>query len=331
MTIRRRTLIQAGAATLAAGTGLARGQTATRTWPSKPVRLIVGFPPGGGLDGAARILAEQLQVVWGTGHTAYVENKPGGSSIIAANSLLASPRDGHSFLVTMNVTMLLPYLGQKLPFDPVVDLLPVAPITLEQLVLVASPALGAKTFDEVLGKVKANPKGPGFGSFTTGSVAHILGRQIARERNIDLVIAQYRGAAAAVQAVLSGEVGMALSNPGTVQQYVASGKLVPIGVTGSKRSRFFPDVPTFKELGISGMESPAWTGVFAGKGTSPDVIQKMAEDMRKALQAPAVVQKFNAFLQEPGVMSTEEFRGLVNADVEVDGALIRSHQIRLDQ
>jgi tripartite-type tricarboxylate transporter receptor subunit TctC len=295
------------------------------------VKLIVAFPPGGGLDAAARILAEQLQVVWGSRHTAYVENKPGGSTIIAANTLLASPRDGHSFLVTMNVSMLLPSLGQKLPFDPMADLVPVAPITTEQLVLVASPSLEAKTFDEVISKAKTNPRAAGFGSFSTGSVAHILGAQIARERKVDLLIAHYRGAAPAVQGVLSGEVAMALSNPGTVQQHIAAGKLVPIAVTGSRRSRFFPDVPTFKELGISGMEAPAWSGVFAALGTPPDVIQKMAEDVRKALQAPTVVQKFNGFLQEPGVMTTAEFRGLVKADVEVAGALIRSHQIRLDQ
>lgn len=330
MTIRRRAFIQVGAAALGASAGLATSQISAGTWPTKPVRLIVPFPPGGGIDVATRMLADQLRTVWGGTQTTIVENKPGGNTIIAVNSLLSSPRDGHTFLVTMNLPFLLPHLGQKLPFDPVADLMPVGAITLEQLVLVANPNLGARNFDELVDKVRSNRSGAGFGTFGAGSIAHILASQIAREKKLDLVIAHYRGAAPAVQGVMTGEIGMALSNLGTVQQHIAAGRLVAIAVTGTKRYRFIPDVPTFKELGITGMENPAWVGVFAAKGTSNDAIQKMASDMRKASQAPELVQRIHGFYQEPAVMSVEEFQAMVRSDDEVSGALIRAHQLRID-
>lgn len=331
MTLHRRTFIQAGAATLCASAALARSQTITSAWPTKPVKLIVPFAPGGGADVATRMMANQLQTVWGNTQSAIVDNKTGGNTIIAVNALMSAPKDGHSFLVTINQTFLLPHLGQKLSFNPMADLVPVGAITMEQLVLVASPNLGAKTFDELIDKVRSTQKGTGFGTYGTGSLSHILASQIAREKKLDLVVAHYRGAAPAVQGVLTGEVGMALSNLGTVQQHVAAGRLVMIAATGTKRYRFIPDVPTFKELGITGMENPAWIGAFAPKGTAVDVIQKMGADMRKALQTPEMVQKIHGFYQEPGVMSVEAFQALVKSDDEVLGALIRSHQIRLEQ
>lgn len=328
--MQRRTFIHAGATAFGAWAGLAHSQTTAGAWPNRPVKLIVPFAPGGGADVATRMLVDQLRTVWSSAQSAVVDNKAGGNAVIAVNALLSAPSDGHTFLATNNLPFLLPYLGQKLPFNPMADLMPVGAVTVEQLVLVANPNLGAKNFNELIDKLKSNPKGAGFATFGMGSIAHILAAQLSRERNIDLVIAHYRGAAPAVQAVLTGEVGMALSNLGTVQQHVSAGKLVVLAATGATRYRFIPDVPTFKELGIHGMENPAWIGVFAAKGTPPDIVRRMAADMRKALQTPELIQKFNGFYQEPGVMTVEEFQGLVKADIEVEGGLITSHKIRIE-
>lgn len=330
MLIRRRTFIHAGAAAFGASAVFASGPTATGPWPTKPVKLIVPFPAGAGIDIGARNLGEQLQAAWGGAQPAVIDNKPGGSTIIAMNSLLSSPRDGHTFAVTMNLPFLLPYLGQKLPFDPTAELVPVGAVSLEQLVLVASAKLGTRTFGEWVDKAKSNSAGAEFGTFGQGSIAHILASQIAREKKVDFVTAHYRGVAPAVQGVLTGEIGTTLGNMGALQPFIASGKVIPLAVTGAKRSRFLPDLPTLKEVGISGMESPAWIGVFAAKGTPPGAIQKMSSDMRKALQAPELVQKMNGYYQEPGAMSTEEFQAMVRSDVENLGALIRMHGIRLE-
>ncbi|MDM0058833.1 Bug family tripartite tricarboxylate transporter substrate binding protein [Variovorax fucosicus] len=330
MPVRRRTFIQSCAAAVGTSAGHAISHTATDPWPAKPVKLIVPFPAGAGIDVGARNLGDQLQTVWARAQPVVVDNKPGGSTIIAMNSLLSSPRDGHTFAVTMNLPFLLPYLGQRLPFDPMAELVPVGAVSLEQLVLVASPKLGARSFSEWVDKVKSNSVGAEFGTFGQGSIAHILASQIAREKKIAFVTAHYRGVAPALQGVLTGEIGTTLGNMGALQPFIASGKVIPLALTGAKRSRYFPDLPTLKEVGIGGMESPAWIGVFAARGTPPGAIQKMSSDMRKALQAPELVQKMNGYYQEPGAMSVEEFQVLVKSDVENLGELIRTHGIRLE-
>lgn len=330
MSMQRRTFIQAGAAAVGAQAAFVYGQQSASAWPAKPVKFVVPFAPGGGADVATRMLADQLRTVWGGNQSAIVDNKTGANTIIAVNSVLAGPNDGHTFLATINLTFQLPHLGQKLPFNPMTDLIPVGAITLEQLVLVVNSSLGVKTFGELTEKAKGNPKLASFGTFGVGSTAHLVAAQMQKERNLNMVIAHYRGAAPAVQGVLTGEVAMALSNFGSVQQHIAAGKLVPIAATGAKRYRFAPDVPTFKELGLAVMETPSWIGVFAPKGTPPEVIQKLSTDIRKALQAPDLVQKLNGFFQEPGLMTVEEFQTMVKQDDEAAGTLIRAHQIRLE-
>ena len=332
MTIQRRTFIQAAAAALGTPATLAHAQPGSAAaWPARPVKFVVPFAPGGGADVATRMLAEQLRTVWGGSQSAVVDNKTGANTIIAVNSVLSSPADGYTFLATINLTFQLPHLGQKIPFNPMTDLIPVGAITLEQLVLVVNPNIGAKNFNELMEKAKANPKGFSFGTFGVGSTAHLVAAEMAKQQKIDMVIAHYRGAAPAVQAVLSGEVSMALSNFGSVQQQIALGKLVPIAVTGAKRYRFASDVPTFKELGLPIMEAPSWIGVFAPKGTPANIIQKLGADMHKALQAPELVQKINGFYQEPGLMNVEEFQSMVKRDDTAAATLIRAHNIRLEQ
>lgn len=328
--MQRRTFIQAGAAALGTQTALVYGQSNASSWPSKPVKFVVPFAPGGGADVATRMLAEQLRSVWGGSQSAVVDNKTGANTIIAANSVLVGPSDGHTFLATINLTFQLPHLGQKLPFNPMTDLIPVGAVTLEQLVLVVNSSSGVKSFGELIEKAKVNPKLSSFGTFGVGSTAHLVAAQMGKENNLNLVIAHYRGAAPAVQGVLTGEVAMALSNFGSVQQHIAAGKLVPIAATGAKRYRFASDIPTFKELGLAVMETPSWIGVFAPRGTAPEVVQKLSSDIRKALQTPELVQKLNGFFQEPGLMSVEEFQAMVKKDDEAAGALIRAHQIRLE-
>jgi tripartite-type tricarboxylate transporter receptor subunit TctC len=299
-----------------------------QAWPEKPVKFIVPFAPGGGADVATRMLAEQLRNVWG-GVSAVVDNKPGGNTIIAASSVINAPRDGQTFLVTIGLTMQLPYLGQKLNFDPMVDLVPVGAITVEQLVLVVNTSSGIQNFAGLVDALKNNPKGMAFGTFGVGSTAHLVAAQMGKVLKRDLLPVHYRGAAPAVQGLLSGEVQMALSNVGTVQQHIAAGKLKAIAATGAKRYRFIPDVPTFTELGVPELEFVSAIGVFAAKGTKPEVIKKLSADMQKALAAPELVAKINGFYQEPG-NSILDFDALVKRDDEMAGQLIKTHQIRIE-
>lgn len=321
-------------AAIAGGVSAAFGSTvsqafAQEAWPKNLVKFVVPFAPGGGADIATRLMAERLRTEW-SGVPAVVENKPGANTIIAAESVLNAPRDGNTFLATISLTLQLPYLLQKVSFNPETDLVPVAAITVEQLVLVANPSAGIRTLPELVAAARKDPKRFGFGSYGVGSLSHLLLIEINKTAGVDIVHAPYRGAAPAVQAALSGEVSFALSNLGTVKQHIASGKLIPLAVTGDKRYRFIPEVPTLAELGFKGFETPAWIGVFAPRGVQQGVIDKLGRDIQSAVRSPELVTKLNDFGQEPGQMSTAEFQALVKRDNENAARMIRAAGVRLE-
>jgi tripartite-type tricarboxylate transporter receptor subunit TctC len=326
MQLSRRDLIKTSLALAGAGAWPAY---AGPDWPRKPVKLVVPTAAGGGVDVATRMLADQLRDIWG-GTPAVVENKTGGNTVIAVNSVLNAPGDGYNFLVTIGVTMQLPDLGQKINFDPVTDLMPVGAITVEQLVVVVNAKSGIRTFEDLVAEANKRGKGMTFGTFGIGSSAHVLALQLGKVLKSEVLPVHYRGAALAVQGVLSGEVDMALSNIGTVQQHIDAGTLRAIAATGEDRYRFVRDVPTLKELGIPGFEFLSWIGVFAPKGTDLQVIDKLEADMRRALAEPALVAKINGFYQEPGNFTPAQFQQVVQREKTLLGSLIREFGIRLE-
>jgi tripartite-type tricarboxylate transporter receptor subunit TctC len=327
MQMHRRGLIQAGLALAGAAT---MGSARAASWPERPVRIIVPFAPGGGVDVSARMLADQLRTVWGGSRSAFVDNKPGANTIIAATAALSAPKDEHTFLATINLTRQLPFLGQKLAFDPQADFIPVGAITVEQLVLVVNAKSGVRSFEDWLRQARTSAKGVNFGTFALGSLAHLTAAQIGAQLNIPTTVVHYRGAAPAVQALLAGEIDVTVSNLGTVQQHIASGKLTALAVTGAKRYSLTPELPTLKERGVSDLDFVSWIGLFAPAGTAQATVNKMGEDMRAALQAPELVKKINAFAQEPGQYSPAEFQALLQDDDRMALKLIKAYNIRLD-
>lgn len=323
----RRRMVQLGLTALAASASSLRAQPAS--WPQRAVSFVTPFAPGGGVDVAARLMADQLQRLW-AGVPAVVENRSGANTLIAANAVLNAPRDGHTFLATIGLTMQLPALMGKVPFAPMTDFIPVGAITTEQLFLVTNAQTNIKSVQSLRDAVKANPKGFAYGSFGIGSVSHLVYAQLNKALNADIVHVPYRGSAPAVQALLSGDVALALSNLGTVKQHFASGKLVPIAVSGAARHKLYPDIPTLDEIGITGFDLPSWIGVFAPRGTPPAIVQKLSADMRQALQAPSLQAKIIEFGQEPGQMSVEEFQAMVKKDDENSTRLIRAYNVRLE-
>ncbi len=208
--------------------------------------------------------AERLQALWG-GVPAIVENKAGANTVIAASSVLNSARDGSTFLATIGLTMQLPALMNEVPFDPMRDLLPVGALTLEQLVLVTHPRSGFKSFTE-MEQVARGKKNLAFGSYGVGSQSHLLLNEINKATGVEILHVPYKGAAPAVQAVMAGEVALALTNLGTVKEHVASGRLLALAVTGGKRYRFVPQVPTLKECGVAGFDTPSWIACSRPRG-----------------------------------------------------------------
>ncbi|WP_295549257.1 tripartite tricarboxylate transporter substrate binding protein [uncultured Pseudacidovorax sp.] len=330
MSFQRRRFFQAAlAGSLLSGALPTFGRAQGAAWPGGPVRFVVPFAPGGGADMATRLMAEKLRSAWG-GVPALVDNRPGANTIIAADAVLGAPRDGSTFLATISLTTQLPFLMQKVNFNPETDLVPVAAITTEQLVLVTNAALGIKRFKDLVEAARRQPGKFAFGSYGVGSNSHLVLIEINKASDAELVHVPYKGAAPAVQAVLSGEVALALSNLGTVKQHIASGRLVPLAVTGERRSRFVPEVPTLLELGIKGFETPAWIGVFAARGTPAAIVNKLGADVQAAVAAPDLVARLQDFGQEPGQMSTAEFQALVKRDSDNAGQMIRAAGVRLE-
>lgn len=299
-----------------------------RSFPKHAVKLVVPFAPGGGADVPVRLLAEQLRITWAS--PLVVDNRPGANTMIAAQAALSAPRDGHTLLVTTSLTFQLPYLLPKMPLNPAADLTPICPITQEQLV-VLTPANGTiRSLKDAVAAARAEPQRFAFGSLGNGSTSNLVQVEISRQLRVELIHVPYRGSAPVVQAMLGGEIGLTLVNYGTAKPHVASGKLRPIAVTGSRRSSFLPDVPTLSESGVTGFESPAWIGLFAPAGVAAPVIQQISEDVRAALRAPDIVQRYAEFGQVAPQMTVEEFRALVASDVQNSARIIRQAGIRLD-
>jgi tripartite-type tricarboxylate transporter receptor subunit TctC len=326
MDLERRNFIESAIAAAVAGVPLI-ASAGPLDWPKNPVRFVVPLAPGGGIDGATRMVADRLRALWGI--PTIVDNRAGGNTIIAAEAVLQAPRDGYTFMSTIALTMQLPYLMQKVPFDPMADLIPVGAITVEQLVLVTSPAMGIKTLPELLKAAKRDPNRYSFGSFGVGSSSHLVQIEISKAAGADLVHVPFSGATPAVQAVLGGNVACALSNLGTVKQHIDAGKLIPLAVTGERRYRLVPDVPTLAELGFKGFETPAWIGIFAAKGVPQPIVDKLSADLQTVLKTPELAANFNGFGQEVGLMSATEFRDLVVRDNENASRMIRAAGIRL--
>jgi tripartite-type tricarboxylate transporter receptor subunit TctC len=321
----RRNLIISSLAT-ASGISPAWSQSA---WPSRPVRLVVPFAAGGGADIAARLLADGLQRVW-NGTPAIVENRGGGNTIIAVRAALSAPRDGYMFLVTISLSVQLPFMMESVPFSPATDLVPIKPVTTEQLVLVVRANGGVKSLPDLIEAAKTDPTKYAYGSYGVGSISHLFYLALAKATGLEIVHVPYRGTGPAFQGLLAGDIGLMLSNLGTVKSHIASGTVTPLAVTGDSPSKFLPSVPTLAQLGFAGFDVPAWIGMFATVGTPSAIISKMGEDMQKALAFPDIVARFSDVGQEPGQGSAQDFQALIAKDNANNEPLIRAANIRLD-
>lgn len=318
----------ARATALAAG---AFGSTSLHaaTWPNKPVRLVVAFPAGGGVDGDARAYADSLRKHLGV--PVMVENKGGASTILAAQSVLSAPSDGHTFLVAIGLTMYLPAIMDKVPFDPTLDLVPVGPLSFQQLVLVANAKTGIKTFEGMRERVRANPASLPFASYGAGTDSHLLAAQLGKHWGTEMLHVPYRGSAPTVQAVVAGDVAFTLGPPQALKQHIDNGSLVALAVRGHPRSPFYPGVPTLSELGVAGFELPVWSGIFASRSTSTDALQGMS----RALQSAAADTELKTRLAgnsaiAPQAMDMPAFARMAGQEADVMGRMMRAAGIRLE-
>jgi tripartite-type tricarboxylate transporter receptor subunit TctC len=313
---------------LVAAAGLLPLAQAQPAYPSKPVKVIVSFPPGGVADVLARLVAAPLQDA--LGQPVVVENRAGSGGNIGADAVAKSPADGYTLLMSSGGTVSVnPHIYAKMPFDPTKDITPVASVARVAVFLVARNNLPVNNAKEFVDYLKANPGKLSYGSPGNGSSPHLAGEMFKSMSNTFAVHVPYRGAAPALNDLLAGQIDYAF-DPGIGLTHVRAGRLKLLAVGSPKRSPMFPDVPTVEEAGLKGFDADSYFGFYAPAGTPAAVITRLNTEINKILNTPATKERIAALGGEAVPMSPQGFAARAAEDSKRFGTLIRERKITGD-
>jgi tripartite-type tricarboxylate transporter receptor subunit TctC len=319
MTIRRAALgAMAGAALLAAAPA-----AFAQTWPSKPVRIVIGAPPGGTADIVARLLADGLQKEWG--QPVIVEAKPGAAGMIAMQDFLTQPADGYTLLVSVNALVTeIPHVI-KVRFDPFKDVKPLADLARSGLVFVANASLPAKNVPELVAYAKANPGKLSYASYSAGTISHTMGLELNKAAGIDLNHVPYKGSPPALQDLAGGHVQLMFDGPATSVPMIKGGKIKPLAVSGPKRNPALPEVPTFAEQGFPVLEEVAWMGLWIKPEVPAELQAKIRQATLKVMTQPLVQTRLTELGNDLGSgASPEDLAKSLRAASDKQGATLRA-------
>jgi tripartite-type tricarboxylate transporter receptor subunit TctC len=290
----------------------ARAQAAE--YPSRPIRIVIGFAPGGAADYVARAMSNAFAKA--IGQSVAVDNKPGNGSSIAADLVAKSPPDGYTLLMHSSAMASASSLYARLPFDPVKDFVPATMVISTQFVIGGSPKNPATNLKELVALAKEKPGAYNYGSSGPGSSLHLFAEMFSTIAGIKLVHIPYRGDAPMITALISNDIQLAFLPQANGIANVQSNLIRGLGVTGTKRMEAIPDVPTALEQGFKGIEVGSWVALFAPAGTPPDVVQSIQQYVAKALADPQVRPWLLSTSQEPVGNTPAEFDAQYKADIE---------------
>ncbi|MES2184795.1 MAG: tripartite tricarboxylate transporter substrate binding protein [Pseudomonadota bacterium] len=317
---------------LLAGAALAlslAAPAAAQGFPSKPVRIVVGFSPGGSNDIVARLIAPKLGEA--LGQPVFIENKPGAGGNIAASAVLAAPADGHTLLMcTTGVLSIQPFLYKKLPFDPEHDIVPVTQIANAPYLLLVSAALPVKNVPELIAYAKQHPGALNFASSGNGTGGHLAGEMLKSKAGIDMVHVAYKGTGTAMSDVLSGQVGLIFDQPVSSMPNVKAGTLRALAIASPRRLPSLPNLPTVSESGVPDFDPVTWTGLCAARNTPQAAIDRIQQEVAKVIATPEIAQRLVQDGLEPVGSKPEEFRRFLAADKRKWGNAVRQAGITLE-
>ncbi len=316
----------AGAAALAGGAlpGLAQAQA----WPSKPIRVVVNFPPGGAADVIARAVAAPLGEK--LGQSVVVENRAGANGNIGGEAVAKAPADGYTFLMaSAGVASINPQLYARMSFDPAKELVPVAAAARVLVFLETKGDLPVKDFREFVAHLQANPDKLSYGTPGNGSSPHLATEMLLGMTNTRATHVPYRGAAPALTDLLAGQIDF-MFDPGPGLPQVRSGKLRMLAVGSMKRTPLFPDVPTLDELGLKGFDADSFFGFYAPAGVDAAIIERMNKEINAILATPAVSQRITDLGGEVAAMTPQAFAEQMRKDADRFGKLIRERGIKVE-
>jgi tripartite-type tricarboxylate transporter receptor subunit TctC len=287
---------------------------AAHAWPEKPVRIVVAYPPGGGIDVLARQLADKLAPTWG--QPVVVENKPGANTIVAADAVAKS--DHHTILMTTDATFSInPHLYAKLPYDAQRDFVPVTMLVLLHQLLVAHPALPANTLDELIKLAKAKPGSINYASSGQGSVIHLATELFASMAGIKLNHIPYKGTGPAMTDLLGGQTDVFFSSTAAAMPHVQAAKLRALAVTTARRIPALPNVPTVAEAALPGYDVTLWHGLIGPKALPREVVERVNAEVTKALKLKETAELLQSDGVAPAGGTPAEFHAVIRKEIDV--------------
>ena len=297
-----------------------------QSWPNKPLRFIVGFPPAGGGDISARIVANAMQL----GQPVVVENRPGAGGTLAAAAVAKMAPDGYNFVVTdQGATIYASALFKSLSYDPQKDLVPVAPFFRTSFVVVAGPGFKGATLKDLMDEARANPDRVFVGMPGIGTQHHLSIELFNQKSGVQFKPVPYKGGALSVQDVVGGQIPVALSGLVSTESLVKAGKLRFIAVTSKSRFPNYPDVPALSEV-VPGFEAAVWVGLWSPAGLAPELLTRLNAEVSRVLRQPDVIKRYDENGFEPLPRNLAETNALVQSDLATWPDLIRRLRITLD-
>jgi tripartite-type tricarboxylate transporter receptor subunit TctC len=324
-TTRRGSILAIAAATLMM---LVAAPIRAQDYPSRPVKVIVPFSPGGAVDGPMRVIAQELSKR--LGQQVVVENKPGAGATIGADLVAKAPPDGYTLLLASQTNAISATLYPKLPYDAIEDFAPISLIGREPGVLVVNPRMPVTTFQEFIAYVKQRPGKIDYASSGNGSGQHLFAALLASSAGLKMNHIPYKGSGQATTDLLGGQVQVSIPGTAGMVGHIRAGKLRALAVTGSTRSPQLPDVPTMMESGVPGYEAYVWMGLFAPKGTPLPIIERIHRELMQALASPEV----KAYMTTAGIeivgSTPSEFGKFFRSEKELWAKVIRDTGAKVD-
>jgi tripartite-type tricarboxylate transporter receptor subunit TctC len=299
-----------------------------QTYPAKPVRVVIAWPPGGSNDIVGRIVAQKLAEA--TGQQFLVENRGGRSGAIGSDVVAKSPPDGYTIMIHSSTHIANPHLHKKLPYDTLRDFVAIAPISALIGMLVVHPSMPVKTTKELIALAKSRPGQIVYGSAGTGAFPHLAMALLNATANTRMIHVAYKGGGPAAVAIGSGEAQAMIATIASVTSQIEAKQVRPVAVTSDRRVESFPKVPTIAESGVPGYEFTGWVGALAPAGTPQPIIDKLNADIQKIVRMPDVVAKLKAQGLDPMSMTANQFARRLRSDYDKYGKVIKLAGVTVD-
>ena len=307
----------------------AQSASAAASYPTKPIRLVITYPPGGNTDLVGRAVAQKLVEAWR--QQVVVDNRGGAGGVLGTVIAKQAPADGYTLLLGTSAGMVLnPLLMSKLPYDPIKDFAPVSLVIVNPQLLVVHPALAANTMREFIALAKAKPGQLNFGSSGVGTPNHLGGEMLKAMAGIDIVHVPYKGGAASITDLIAGQVQLVISSAPSVVPHVKSGRLRALAIGSAKRTPALPDVPTVAESGVPGYEYTTWYGIFAPGGTPAPIIAKLNAEIVRMLADPQMSQRFQSQGGDPASSTPTELTAYMRAETARWTRVIKTAGIKIE-